>query len=90
MKSWSRATIVEPCGRCGRPIPQGEPELLYQFAEVHRVLKRCAACAGEPVPADLPPREPAIEASVIGGGARSPRSVRSMRDWKQRQSGDAT
>jgi hypothetical protein len=84
MKTWRRATIAEVCGRCGGPIAVGDPELQYQFTAVPRPLRRCPACAGEPVPSDLPELAP-VDVGVVGGGERS---IRSVRDWKQRQAGD--
>jgi hypothetical protein len=88
MKTWTHATISEPCGRCGRAIAEGQPELRYQFTEVHRALIRCVACAGERVPDDLAPPRP-LEIGVIGGGERSDRSIHAAPDYKARQSGDA-
>lgn len=49
------------CGRCGELVPKHTPILLIDpepaRAVKHRFV-RCQACAGEPVPADVPTTEP--------------------------------
>lgn len=59
MKAWERARRVRRCGFCGQTIAVGQPLLARWLAGYEWRKVRCAACAGEPVPADLP--EPEIE-----------------------------
>lgn len=65
MRTWTRAVFLTLCGGpCGRHIAEGTPMLVFDIAGLHKV--RCAACAGEDVPADLPltpvhPRPPKLE-----------------------------
>lgn len=55
MKIWSRLRISQFCnGPCGRRMLKGEPVLEFHIQDLTRVPRRCAACAGEPVPDDLP------------------------------------
>lgn len=62
--------------------------LEFRFPEITAVLKRCAVCAGEPVPADLPER---VEPTPIVPTARMA-SLRALAgtlpfDYKAAQSG---
>lgn len=49
MKTWRRATLTEPCGRCGKAIAEGAPELVITVPGLSRRIVRCVSCAGEPV-----------------------------------------
>jgi len=53
--SWERAALDQKCGRCGQRIYRGQPMLQIAIPALSRPLRRCLQCAGEPVPADLPP-----------------------------------
>jgi len=56
-----RARVAERCGGCGEPIAVGAPLRQLRLPQVagRRGTKvRCAACAGEPVPGDVPTGEP--------------------------------
>lgn len=92
--TWIRARVTERCGRCGEAIAVGAPLREFRLPQVagrHGVKVRCAACAGEPVPADLPTaREFFREAVALAAGM--PRPVQPLGglplDWKARQAGD--
>jgi len=50
--TWTRSRRARVCGRCGASILAGA---VYAAIGIGRVAKvRCAACAGDPVPPDLP------------------------------------
>lgn len=55
MRTWTRAAADVLCGRCGVVLHRGEPLLEIQIAGLTRPRRRCGACAGGPVPVDLPP-----------------------------------
>lgn len=64
MKSWRRAAMEQACagtsaGSSPHRIRVGEPMLVYSFKSASggtfSLRGRCARCAGEPVPDDLPP-----------------------------------
>lgn len=61
MRTWVRRPMQVKCGRCGELVPKNSPILLIdptpERAVKHRFI-RCALCAGEPVPADVPTMEP--------------------------------
>lgn len=50
MSPWRRRRTSAVCGSCGARIPAGTPLLERTLAQ----LVRCAGCAGEPVPQDVP------------------------------------
>ncbi len=55
MREWRRATMIQECGGpCRDRIPKGAPVLVITIEGVKRAKVRCADCADEPVPADLP------------------------------------
>jgi hypothetical protein len=64
MKLWRRALRAQRCGGlCGHLIAKGDVFLELHIPGLERQLRRCATCAGEPVPDVLPempspPREP--------------------------------
>lgn len=64
MKTWLRTPVDCLCGACGRVLRRGDPvvELTYRYLGGTPLRKlRCPGCAGEAVPADLPPlAEPAV------------------------------
>jgi hypothetical protein len=82
MKTWERARVARRCGLCGGTIAAGAP-ILARWMGGHGWRKiRCAACAGEPVPADLPPLGPVVRA-VAMTPIEPPLAVASLaRDWK--------
>jgi len=56
MRTWTRAERTLKCGYCRRRwMERGEPVLSIQLPTIRRHLYRCADCAGEPVPPNLPP-----------------------------------
>lgn len=78
-----RKASATSCGRCDQRIAAGDPLLEIRLAgtlqkdgeavaEIHvrSPLFRCAACAGEPVPADLPPLP--ARSNAIAATARRP------------------
>ncbi len=57
-RTWSSCAVPRKCGRCGRRIAFNEPMCSVHPDPVHALKARfirCAACAGEPVPPNLPP-----------------------------------
>ncbi len=59
MREWQRATHTRSCGVCGKTedVPQihrGDPILVITIQGIERERIRCAGCAGEHVPDDLP------------------------------------
>jgi len=88
MREWKRAPVTLTCGRCAGRIAPGAPVLVLMPAMVRNRHYHCAACADEPVPADLPPARVAVTADPIP--ARLGRLVGSdlPLDWKTRRSGD--
>ena len=92
MKAWTRADHLTICGGpCRTLMFQGDPVLVLTVASVDRHFHRCAACAGEPVPADLPPlREVAstIAPTTKPKKARFASTVSALAvDWKAKQLG---
>jgi len=85
MRTWTRATIADSCGRCGKDLAVGDPMQVIKLHGVERHLHRCATCADAPVPADLPtfltPGTPAPDPPVR---TIAPRVI----DVKARQVGD--
>jgi hypothetical protein len=55
MRTWRRAVIGLRCGSCGAAIAIGAPFVEFAIAGLARRKVRCPACAGDRVPADLPP-----------------------------------
>lgn len=53
-KFWRAAPLAEQCGFCGNEIPLGAPQLVRQLDESGVRKVRCANCAGEPVPTEMP------------------------------------
>lgn len=53
---WRRAPVACFCGHCGlnRAIQRGEPAIYIRVNDQVRELIRCAECAGEKPPEDLP------------------------------------
>ena len=53
---WRRAPVACFCGYCGlkRAIQRGEPAIYVRVKPEMRELVRCADCAGEQPPDDLP------------------------------------
>lgn len=91
MKTWRRAGHDRICGRCGHRIAKGDPVLELKIPQATFPKLRCAGCAGEPVPADLPPLEApvAITPTVKAPRQSSVSSVGTLAaDWKVKQSGD--
>jgi hypothetical protein len=89
VRTWTRATLDEHCGHCRAPIATGQPMLVITLAALGpRVpFRRCPACAGEPVPADLPElpiraaTRPMAMSHIVHRGSLP-------LDWKQKQSGE--
>jgi hypothetical protein len=54
MRTWTRAAGDMLCGFCPRYLRRGDPIQLQRTPGVKRAFVRCATCAGEPVPDDLP------------------------------------
>lgn len=58
-RQWTRAAVLTKCGGPCRKgdgyIKAGEPMLELRLVESNVRKVRCAECAGEPVPANLPP-----------------------------------
>lgn len=55
-RTWRRATALTKCGGpCGGFISRGQPVFELRSPEWTTRKVRCSGCAGEPVPADLPP-----------------------------------
>lgn len=87
MTGWTRATEGTYCGYCrDKRIAVGDPVFEIGLAR----LKRCTACAGVPVPADLP----ALPVRNVVAITPTPKPTRGFRgvgtlvnDWKTRQSG---
>lgn len=52
---WTRAVVVERCGKCGRAIPVGAPMLRIVLVAVRRFRVRCPGCTDEPLPTDVIP-----------------------------------
>lgn len=88
MRTWTRKRIEQVCGVCGRAIYIGQPLLEFAIAGLTRKPVRCLDCAGEPVPADLPPLEVRPAARVELRPALVPLATVAA-DFKQRQWRDA-
>jgi len=94
MRTWRRAVTETICGGpCRQHIRKADPTLEIHIQGLKRALVRCASCAGEPVPTDLPPLEerPANTIDPTYKPQRAPlfASVGTMAtDWKARQSGE--
>ena len=54
MRTWERSVIGFMCGNCAAMLPAGAPVLRLMMPNIKHVKVRCADCAGEPVPVDLP------------------------------------
>lgn len=77
MKDWRRATVETICHGCVVPngmrlIAVGEPILVLTLPGITRKSIRCARCAGEPVPADLPALEVTQKARAAKVSAPQP------------------
>jgi hypothetical protein len=87
MRRWQRAAIAVTCGRCAGTIAAGAPVLIMTLPLIRNRHYRCATCAEEPVPADLPeahtptpvPLAPRL-GRLVGAGLPL--------DWKTRSTGD--
>lgn len=57
MRTWKRNPLKETIcgGPCRTPMRKGDPMLEIRIDGLKATMRRCAACAGEPVPEDLPP-----------------------------------
>lgn len=57
MRTWTRTTAMETIcgGPCVRRLARGTPVLHIQLEGSTTKRIRCEQCAGEPVPADMPP-----------------------------------
>jgi hypothetical protein len=95
VKFWRREPLGDRCGLCGHPIDKGAVELVYRFPERKVDLVRCATCAGEPVPDDVPALQErdvvALHPSVLTRkpARKQPVGIGSLaKDWKHAQSGD--
>lgn len=55
MRTWTRSAITRRCGLCSNAIKVADPILLLTIAGLKTPRVRCATCAGEEMPADLPP-----------------------------------
>jgi len=84
MRTWARAFMDLRCGSCGDWVYQGHA-VLWFFGPFPR-RARCAKCAGEPVPADLPPLVPALKIAPTALIRFTNNSL--PLDWKQKQAGD--
>jgi hypothetical protein len=89
MRTWSTAGAPHLCGCCEHTIRAGDPMLtitLPGLSEARRNLLRCAKCADEPVPANLPPRAaPVLIAPMVhvaSGAGTLPL------DWKAQAAGE--
>lgn len=86
MRTWSRSAVWFVCGRCAQILPMGSPVLRIVVAAGARVKLRCATCADEPVPTDLPavvvPEEPEPAPVPVRAFAGLPL------DWSQRALGE--
>lgn len=69
------------CGTCGRQIYKEQPAFTVTITGVKRTLVRCADCAGEPVPADLPELERATPVALTAFGT-------AVVDFKKRAGGE--
>lgn len=90
MRTWRRLVASTlRCGLCGKEIKVGDPYMerskLTETTSWRQL--RCQACAGEPVPADLPPLAPRVEHKPIVPVRFSADSL--PLDWKQQQSGES-
>lgn len=85
MTEWKRASYTMLCGGpCGTMIKAGDPVLLFTLPGLTVKKARCARCAEQPVPVDLPttPAKRALEPSTMV----PLRSIRALPfDWKQKQ-----
>lgn len=108
VKTWTRARQLTICGGCGHHIQAHDPVLEITFVPQRAINTplegaerpstwlqtrlRCATCAGEPVPADLPARRE--RTSTIAPMPKPKRipvfaSVGALAaDWKHKQAGD--
>ena len=91
MRVWRRAPALTICGGpCGKMISKGAPMLAIRITGITQRYLRCAACADEPVPDDLPPLSEQLPIAPTHKAANSPlfASVGSLaKDWKMKQAG---
>lgn len=88
MKRWTRALYRRLCGFCGADVPKDSPYLSITFPQpTARDKVRCPACAGEPIPNDLPLIHVPDKATVNAVSGFSSAKVLAY-DWKKRQAGD--
>lgn len=91
MKTWRRAPALTICGGpCRVMIRKGEPVLEIRIDGVDKRFLRCPQCAGEPVPADLPPLSEQVPIAPSHKSRTAPlfASAGSLaKDWKQSQAG---
>lgn len=86
MSTWQRARLTTLCGGCGDRIDRGTPTLVIEGPGWRKV--RCAACAGEPVPADIDD-QPLAQPTIGPRFEARLSSVRAMAaDYKHAQAGD--
>jgi hypothetical protein len=87
MRTWTRlAQGTAHCGYCNREVAIGEPLLVITAVGYADRKLRCATCAREPVPADLPALEPPTSSAVFTPIADVAERV--ALDARQRQCGD--
>lgn len=55
MRTWRRTPLPTVCGYCAAILSTGVPILEIRLPMGGPPKVRCAACASEPVPANLPP-----------------------------------
>lgn len=54
MRTWSPSPFSFACGNCAAILAPGSPVLQLFVPGLKHAKLRCAQCAGEPVPEDLP------------------------------------
>lgn len=86
MRTWTRAPLALHCGSCGGEIATGDPVCTIRLTMVSQPKRRCATCAGEPVPEVLPP---VVQSIPFTPFLKVPSGANVLPfDWKRRSSGD--
>jgi hypothetical protein len=98
VRTWTRASQKETIcgGPCTHPMRKGDPLLEIRIAGINGgkdiLLKRCATCANEPVPEDLPPLaepEPIVPMAHIRTGVNAlPFDYKSAQAGREREVGE--
>jgi hypothetical protein len=66
-RQWTRATVDTGCGKCDKRIGLGQPMITITARPPYSgSFVRCADCAGEPAPADVPMYRPVDRSIVLG------------------------